>query len=243
MKILASVLINFGAVVSAFGALTTVLLGLMVLSVVVTSAMYLRPLSWSPSGDQLAFSAEDEDRTEIWLIDSDGANPRKLVESSKYGGVRDWGWTVDAHELWYKVWMFGEHGFFAISVDGGEPRSISEATFTEQSLHRDEIYGVSSTGLATKSICPDPDNIRIKDCFSELMIEDTVNDTPVFTLDRDTYYWFEDGITFTTGLFLPLIGVIIFIIGLFIARSGDKLVKRLPPKSPAHQTRQVAQLR
>jgi Tol biopolymer transport system component len=59
-------------------------------------AAYSAP-AWSPDGRQIAFTrTQSGDRSEVWVMDSDGANPRKIADRS--GFVT---WTPDSRSLAY----------------------------------------------------------------------------------------------------------------------------------------------
>lgn len=55
--------------------------------------------AWSQDGRWLAYAARDDVGRQVWIVDADGANPRRLTEAA--GGVLEWAWSPDARALAY----------------------------------------------------------------------------------------------------------------------------------------------
>jgi Tol biopolymer transport system component len=86
-------------------------------------------VAWSPAGEEIAIEeAMGAGRHALWVVRSDGARPRKLVDypMRTYGGVD---WTPDGKTLIYSALSGNRMQLFAISAaGGGVPRRLTSGT-------------------------------------------------------------------------------------------------------------------
>ncbi len=82
--------------------------------------------AFSPDGKRIAFQSERSGTNEIWLCDSDGANPQQLTSFG--GSVKDFSgikWSPDGKSLALDMYAKGNFGVCIISANGGEPRRLT----------------------------------------------------------------------------------------------------------------------
>ncbi len=88
-----------------------------------------RQMAWSPDGHQLAFSfaRTDTRRAELWLVNADGTNPRRLWRNELARAFEFLTWMPDGQTLLF----INDNGSFelgwtymAISVKGGPPKAL-----------------------------------------------------------------------------------------------------------------------
>jgi hypothetical protein len=86
--------------------------------------------AWSPDGSELAYQSDNgSDESEIWVMDSDGRNPRRVTYTDA-GWSRAPSWSPDGRWLAFVSSQEGSAGadlgeIFAVSVDTGEVVQIT----------------------------------------------------------------------------------------------------------------------
>ncbi|MCI0402365.1 MAG: hypothetical protein L0212_02445 [Acidobacteria bacterium] len=113
--------------------------------------------AWSPTGDEIAFTAfEGEDRRALWVVSVGGSPPRraeKLIEysSSTYGGLD---WTPDGETLVYSALAGGRMQLFAVPRAGGRPRQLTrgDATLLHPQVSPDGRWIACTQTVQSKTI-------------------------------------------------------------------------------------------
>ena len=83
--------------------------------------------SWSPDGTQVAFSSSRAGNYEIYVMDSDGSNPRRLTDHP----AEDWfpSWSPDGRHIAYVSGRDGNYAIYAIGSDGSNPRNLTNDSY------------------------------------------------------------------------------------------------------------------
>lgn len=87
--------------------------------------------AWSPDGEQIAYqSNQDSDNSEIWVMDRDGNNPRRVTESPAGSWSRAPSWSPDGRWLAFVSSQAGSIGpdygeIFVVSLESGEVIQVS----------------------------------------------------------------------------------------------------------------------
>src|SRR5262249_32610338 len=84
---------------------------------------------WSPDGRHLAFLCDKGGYLNLWLADSDGANPRPLVsEDAEHGtppwtsGARTYDWAPDSRSIVYGRNQDTSWSLYLVEMPSGRPR-------------------------------------------------------------------------------------------------------------------------
>jgi Tol biopolymer transport system component/DNA-binding winged helix-turn-helix (wHTH) protein len=79
---------------------------------------------YSPDGRRIVFASRRSGSYEIWVCDSDGANPRQMTNSGGplTGTPR---WSPDGRQIVFDSWLEGNAAIYVISADGGKPRRLT----------------------------------------------------------------------------------------------------------------------
>ena len=80
--------------------------------------------SWSPDGRHIAFSSRRDDNWEIYVMDSDGNNPRRLTNHS----ANDWrpSWSPDGRHIAFSSDRDGNREIYVMDSDGSNPRRLTK---------------------------------------------------------------------------------------------------------------------
>ena len=93
------------------------------------SASYSAP-SWSPDGRHIAFGFERDGRAKIYVIGSDGSNPRRLTDDS--ANYRSPSWSPDGRYIAFESNRDGDWGIYVMDIAsyvGGEPTAVDETSW------------------------------------------------------------------------------------------------------------------
>jgi Tol biopolymer transport system component len=85
---------------------------------------YLSPGSWSPDGKQLIFASErDSRRGELYVMESDGSNIRRLTKNT----VLDWApdWSPDGKQLVFTSNRNATNQIYVMNADGSNIRQLT----------------------------------------------------------------------------------------------------------------------
>ncbi len=177
-----------------------------------------RSPSWSPDGRHIAFSSKRDGNREIYVMDSDGNNPRRLTNHSV--DDRSPSWSPDGRHIAFYSYRYGNREIYVMDSDGNNPRRLTKHSANDYrpswspdgrhivfSFDRDgnaEIYVMDSDGnnprRLTKHPADDwspswsPDGRHI--AFSS----DRDGNTEIYVMDSDgnnprrlTNHWAYDG--------------------------------------------------
>jgi hypothetical protein len=88
--------------------------------------------AWSPDGGSIAFASTRGGHSDVWVMDADGANPRRLTSASvmmplpgsgmSAGGAA---WSPDGARLVYVVGTNAETDLWIMDADGGAKRQLT----------------------------------------------------------------------------------------------------------------------
>lgn len=90
------------------------------LTPLITTEYLINPV-WSPDGTQLAFSAKVGSRYALFVIGTDGSNPRIVGEHKSFSTPIVPSWSPDGTQILYAVRLGAnayQHGIFKVNVDG-----------------------------------------------------------------------------------------------------------------------------
>ena len=218
---------NIGVVAILVGICGIALSLLIFIGWTFSEAVHFQPLAWSPDGTKLAFGAlYDEWDTSLWIIDSDGQNPKKLTRGCEdnrpcqYATIE---WSKDGNTIYYNAYNSPEDRWFAISARGGEPRSASPA---DVSLRESPKEALSVGGLLAQSLCTvayysTPSNWALSDeCFHELQVTNSQTGKLVFTFDASRYMWTTSGFPIVGSVVAGIISSLAVVIGVLLVVSG-----------------------
>jgi Tol biopolymer transport system component len=81
-------------------------------------------MDYSPDGRRIAFnSARGGGASNIWICDSDGANPVQLTRFERGGGTARW--SPDSRRIVFDSGQAGDMNLYVIDADGGVPRRLT----------------------------------------------------------------------------------------------------------------------
>ena len=95
------------------------------------SASYSAP-SWSPDGQHIAFGFERDGRAKIYVMGSDGSNPRRLTETDHSADYRSPSWSPDGRYIAFESNRDGDWGIYVMDIashTGGEPTAVAETSW------------------------------------------------------------------------------------------------------------------
>ncbi len=79
---------------------------------------------YSPDGRRIAFSSDRGGRENIWVCDSDGANPVQLTTFESSSGTPRW--SPDGRRLVFDSLEAGDWNVYVIDAEGGKPRRLTQ---------------------------------------------------------------------------------------------------------------------
>ena len=79
--------------------------------------------SWSPDGQHIAFVSDRDGNADIYVMDSDGSNPRRLTTDSAH----DWSpsWSPDGQHIAFVSDRDGDADIYVMDSDGSNPRRLT----------------------------------------------------------------------------------------------------------------------
>jgi len=87
--------------------------------------------SYSPDGSAIAFVSTRDKNQEIYIMDADGSNPRRITNTA--GGEDTPRWTADGRQIVYASNATGSYQVWIMNVDGTDAKRLTEgAAFNSQ---------------------------------------------------------------------------------------------------------------
>lgn len=86
-----------------------------------TMAPESRP-TWSPDGRRIAFAATDGGRRDIWVVNADGSNLRRLT-TTRMASAPDW--SPDGRRIVFASYALRAPGIYLVNVDGSNLRKLT----------------------------------------------------------------------------------------------------------------------
>lgn len=88
--------------------------------------------SWSPDGARIAFELSGTRFSEIWVMNADGTQPRRLVATT-HGPAFQPKWSPDGTRIAFAVMTPSKrHDIFLVNADGGDPRNLTNTPDEEE---------------------------------------------------------------------------------------------------------------
>jgi len=87
-------------------------------------------LSWSPDGTKIAFVTESDGKGEIYVINADGTDPKRLTETLA-GNVQP-AWSPDGTKIAFASHRYGNWEIYVMDADGTNPRRLTKTLAGEQ---------------------------------------------------------------------------------------------------------------
>ena len=88
-------------------------------------------LAWSPSGDEIAYTALSDRGYDIWVAKTDGTGSRRVLHSSGSAGEYQPAWSPDGTQIAYASDRDGDNDIYVANADGsGAPRNITDGPRT-----------------------------------------------------------------------------------------------------------------
>ncbi|WP_353064358.1 S9 family peptidase [Tunturibacter psychrotolerans] len=89
--------------------------------------------TWSPDGKQIGYISNSSGRLNLWVMQADGTGARQLLKSNDRQASP--AFTQDGKEIVYEQDKGGDelYDLYAVSVEGGEPRNLTNTDKTSES--------------------------------------------------------------------------------------------------------------
>jgi TolB protein len=109
---------------------------------VLLDPMTVKGMSWAPDGSRLAFAGQAQrfGRVEIWTVDAQGTNLRRLTDDEATD--RDPAWSPDGRWIAWTRTVSGQRQIWIMAADGTGPRPL--------------IVGAQGEQLDLRGWAPDP---------------------------------------------------------------------------------------
>jgi TolB protein len=79
---------------------------------------------YSPEGTFIAFQSDQSGRLELWVMNADGSNPRRLTNVGVMGHFMRW--AADGLGIVFRCTCNGKPATMKVSLSGGEPQPFAE---------------------------------------------------------------------------------------------------------------------
>lgn len=81
--------------------------------------------AWSPDGKRIAFVSRRDGNAEIYVIDADGANPKRLTDNA---APDLWpAWSPDGSKIAFASQRYGNWEIYMMDADGGNPVRLTDS--------------------------------------------------------------------------------------------------------------------
>lgn len=81
--------------------------------------------SWSPDGSRVVFYSERDGNSEIYAMDADGGNQRRLTSTQSDEGYPSW--SPDGHTIAFDTDRDGNFEIYVMNADGTAPRRLTSS--------------------------------------------------------------------------------------------------------------------
>ena len=123
------------------------------------SANYRSP-SWSPDGQHIAFDSNRHGKADIYVMGSDGSNPRRLTDHPDWAALPSW--SPAGQHIAFDSNRHGEANIYVMGSDGSNPRRLTDHSAEDRSpswspdgryiafeSNRDDAYEIYVMDLAS----------------------------------------------------------------------------------------------
>ena len=83
----------------------------------------MRAPSWSPDGRRIAFEASIAGNSDIFVIDADGGEPKRLTVEASIDGLPNW--SQDGRTIFFTSDRSGRREVWKMGSDGGAARQVT----------------------------------------------------------------------------------------------------------------------
>ena len=81
--------------------------------------------AWSPDGRWIAFKSERDGDTQVYVMNADGADPRRLTNLE--GGVGEISWSPTGEQFVFTAKEDGRQQIYRVDFDGGNLINLSNS--------------------------------------------------------------------------------------------------------------------
>ena len=140
--------------------------------------------SWSPDGEDIAFSTGSGD---IYVMDLDDKEPLLVATSPRICGYSHPSWSPDGNTLAFSNGCPGPGGITVVPADGGPPDGASQRRLTDKRRDLEPSWSPDGSKIAFTRFGPEGNQIMVLDLES--------GTETVLTEDADSYRasWSPDG--------------------------------------------------
>ena len=91
-----------------------------------TSDDWVFSMAWSPAGDQIAFSVQEQNTYHLYVMDADGRNPRRVTPQAT--SSQPLHWSPDGQQIIFESYIATMSALYIADVATGETRILIDST-------------------------------------------------------------------------------------------------------------------